>query len=115
MAQDLLHRTLGGFVRVHILYHAAKGPIWGVEVMAELARHGYRLGPGTLYPILHQLHAAGYLRARTAVVSGRRRKHYQITAAGRTFLKHARQKLRELTAELLDDGDRMHAKPGGRP
>ena len=43
------------FARVHILHHAAEEPIFGVGMMKELARHGYRLGPGTLYPLLHRL------------------------------------------------------------
>jgi hypothetical protein len=31
----------GGFVRLHVLYHAVKEPIFGVEMMEELGRHGY--------------------------------------------------------------------------
>ncbi len=108
MANDLLHYFFGGFVRMHVLYHANKEPIWGVEIMAELERHGYKLGPGTLYPILHQLEAAGFLRAKTTVVSGKRRKNYQITRAGRKLLHDAREKLRELVAEVLEDRDHMH-------
>jgi DNA-binding PadR family transcriptional regulator len=101
MAEDLLRRFLGGFVRMHVLYHAAHEPVWGVAIMAELQRHGYRLTPGTLYPILHQLEAAGYLTARSAVVSGKRRRNYRITKSGRKLLRDARAKLRELVAEVL--------------
>lgn len=43
-----------GFVKIHILYHASIGPISGVEIAEELERHGYRLGPGTLYPTLRR-------------------------------------------------------------
>jgi DNA-binding PadR family transcriptional regulator len=57
---ELLTRTfIGGFVRLHVLYHAAREPVFGVEIMEELARHGYDVGPGTLYPMLHQLEEAG--------------------------------------------------------
>ena len=31
----------------------------------ELARHGYKLSPGTLYPLLHSLEPKGYLRSTT--------------------------------------------------
>ena len=79
MADDLMRHFFGGFVRMHILYHAAKEPMWGVEMMEELRRHGYNLGPGTLYPILHHLEAAGFLTSKTTVVSGKRRKNYRIT------------------------------------
>ena len=108
MAQDLLRQFFGGFVWMHVLYHAAKEPIWGVEIMNELQGHGYKLSPGTLYPILHQLEAAGVLSAKTIVVSGKRRKTYRITRTGRKLLQEARQKLVELTSEVLEDRDAGH-------
>ena len=44
-----------GFIRIHVLHHAGQEPIYGVAMIAELARHGYDLSPGTLYPLLHNL------------------------------------------------------------
>lgn len=71
---DVLTRLFfGGFVRLHILYHAAREAIFGVEMMAELRRHGYQIGAGTLYPILHQLEEAGYLVSHVEVVAGKQR------------------------------------------
>ena len=61
MSELLTKMFFGGFVRMHVLYHAVKEPIFGVEMMEELARHGYDVGAGTLYPMLHQLEEAGYL------------------------------------------------------
>lgn len=107
MADDFLRHFFGGFVRMHILHHAAKEPICGLEMMEELGRHGYKLGSGTLYPILHQLEAAGYLMAKTTVVSGKQRKNYRITPVGRKLLQRARGKLRELVSELLEDQNSM--------
>lgn len=115
MGGDLLRHFFGGFVRMHILYHAAKEAIWGAEIMKELARHGYKLGPGTLYPILHQLESGGYLSVTAAVVEGKRRKYYRITASGRKLLHDARRKLRELVSEVVDDRDAMQAAKGKRP
>jgi len=37
-----------GFIKIHILYHASKEPIFGVGIVEELSRHGYYLSPGTL-------------------------------------------------------------------
>jgi DNA-binding PadR family transcriptional regulator len=91
-----------GFVRLHILHHADEAPICGVEIVEELARHGYRLSPGTVYPALHDLVQAGYLISRSRVVSGKQRKYYQATAQGRRALKKARVKLSELAAEVLE-------------
>src|SRR5437870_5497593 len=61
MTELLTRMFYGGFVRLHVLYHAVREPIYGVEMMGELARHGYDVGAGTLYPMLHQLEEAGYL------------------------------------------------------
>jgi PadR family transcriptional regulator, regulatory protein PadR len=90
-----------GFVKIHILHHAAEAPVCGVDLAEELAGHGYRLSPGTLYPTLHGLEAAGYLRCRLEFRSGRRRRTYTITSSGRKALAHARQQTRELIAEVM--------------
>ena len=52
-----------GLIRLHILHHAVEGPIFGLEMAEELARHGYRISLGTLYPLLHGLETKGYLRS----------------------------------------------------
>jgi DNA-binding PadR family transcriptional regulator len=92
-----------GLVRIHILYHACQGPIFGLGMIEELGRHGYRLSAGTLYPLLHGLEKKGYLRSRE-VRSGRSfRRIYRATAAGRKALELAREKVKELVGELLED------------
>ena len=52
-----------GLIRLHILHHATKEPIFGFWMVEELARHGYKVSTGTLYPILHGLERKGYLRS----------------------------------------------------
>jgi DNA-binding PadR family transcriptional regulator len=99
----LIKMFLGGFVRMHVLYHAVKEPVWGVEMMEELKRHGYDVGAGTLYPLLHQLEEAGYLAVHIRVVAGKQRKYYRATPEGAAALEEAKTKLRELVAEVLDD------------
>jgi PadR family transcriptional regulator len=101
---DLLTKMFfGGFVRLHVLYHATKEPVFGVEMMKELGRHGYDVGAGTLYPMLHQLEQAGYLTSHTEVVAGKQRKYYRATPEGEGALEAARAKLRELVSEVLHD------------
>jgi DNA-binding PadR family transcriptional regulator len=90
-------------VRLHVLYHATKEAIFGVEMMQELRRHGYEVGAGTLYPMLHQLEEAGYLTSHTEVVAGKRRKYYLATPEGVAVLETSKAKLRELVSEVLDD------------
>lgn len=91
------------FVRVHVLYHAADGPIYGAAMMEELARHGYEIGPGTMYPTLHALRRQGYLDEERRVVGGKVRKYYRITETGRHALALLRPKLRELVGEVLNE------------
>lgn len=39
-----------GLIRLHVLHHASKGPVYGLAMIEELGRHGYNLSAGTLYP-----------------------------------------------------------------
>src|SRR5205807_7280338 len=91
-----------GLIRLHVLHHAVKGPIFGLGMGEELARHGYRISPGTLYPLLHGLEKKGYLRS-TQQRSGKSlRKVYRATSAGRKALDAAKNKVRELFRELIE-------------
>jgi PadR family transcriptional regulator, regulatory protein PadR len=91
-----------GLVRLHVLHHAAEEPIFGLGIIRELGRHGYHLGPGTVYPLLHSMEQRGWLRMGVQLVEGRRRKTYAATAAGRRALKLARERVRELYEEMLE-------------
>ena len=91
-----------GLVRLHVLHHAAEEPIFGLGIIQELSRHGYRLGPGTIYPLLHGMDRRGWLRASWQLVAGRRRRTYLATAAGRRALQLARERVRELYEEMWE-------------
>ena len=61
MNGDTDNRDLySGMIRLHILHHAGHEAIFGAGMAEELARHGYKISPGTLYPILHGLEKRGY-------------------------------------------------------
>lgn len=92
-----------GLVRVHVLHHASQELIFGLGMIEELGRHGYRLGPGTMYPLLHSMERRGWLKAQTVVITGKRRKCYSATRAGRSALKEAIGQVRELLAEIDED------------
>lgn len=68
---------------------------------AELARHGYRISPGTLYPTLHRMEEEGLLTSSRHVVDGHARRAYRATPAGRRALREAKHALRQLADELL--------------
>lgn len=98
---DIFRDIFLAFVRVHLLHHAAEAPIYGVEMIEELARYGYEIGPGTLYPIFHGLERAGYLTCEPRNVNGKVRKYYEITDTGREALARLRPKIRELVGEVV--------------
>lgn len=91
-----------GFIKIHILYHASKEPVFGLELIKELARHGYHISPGTLYPILHRLLNEKYLTIEIKVVNGKVRKYYRITARGKKALKECIGKIHELVEEVVE-------------
>jgi DNA-binding PadR family transcriptional regulator len=90
-----------GLIRLHILHHAAEKPVYGVFIAEELARHGYRLSAGTLYPILHGLENKGYLLSRQERNGRSARRVYSMTALGRKALRRARQRVQELFGEMF--------------
>lgn len=91
-----------GAVQLHVLHHAAEQEIDGAWMSQELANHGHRISPGTLYPTLHRMEEEGLLASREVTVDGRRRRKYEATPQGRRVLEQTRQALRELADEVLD-------------
>jgi PadR family transcriptional regulator PadR len=90
-----------GLIRLHILHHAAHEGIFGLGIMEELARHGYQLSPGTLYPMLHSLERKGHLRSREERDGKRMRRIYRVTPLGRQVFRAAKAKVRELFEEIF--------------
>lgn len=70
--------------------------------MEELGRHGYKLTPGTLYPILHELEEKGFLKSHSQIVQGKKRKYYEITPQGSKVLEEIKPKIEELVNEVLE-------------
>jgi PadR family transcriptional regulator PadR len=102
--QQVLDKDLySGLIRLHVLHHAVREPVFGLGMIEELGRHGYRLSPGTMYPILHGLEKKGHLRSREEWINGHRRRTYRATAAGKKALRSAKGKVRELFGELFEE------------
>jgi DNA-binding PadR family transcriptional regulator len=96
--QDLL----SGLIRIHTLHHACLEPIFGLGMIEELERHGYRMSAGTLYPMLHGLEKKGLLRSERIRRGRRGRRVYRATAKGRKALARAKEKVKVLLGELLE-------------
>src|SRR5512141_2850401 len=100
---EVPHDLFLGFVKLHILHHAGCEPVYGLWLIEELGRHGYKLSPGTLYPLLHGLERKGYVRSITERSGKSVRRMYQVTPMGHKALVAARKKVSELFGELLED------------
>jgi DNA-binding PadR family transcriptional regulator len=87
-------------IRLHILFHAVEGDLYGQWMIHELARHGYRVGPGTLYPMLSAMERQGYLKSKRKRMGRTFRRVYRATALGKSAYKVAKLKVRELSREL---------------
>jgi DNA-binding PadR family transcriptional regulator len=100
MRDPIVREFLLGFWKIHILYHAAEPRgVYGQWMLDELHHHGYRVSPGTLYPILARMQRRGWLRA----VEPKRSKAarvYRLTERGHEVLDRLRASLDELNGEV---------------
>lgn len=90
-------------IRLHILHHAVQAPIFGLGIIEELARHGYKLSAGTIYPMLHEMERKGYLCSVAERSGYQKRRLYRATELGKATLEDAKGKVRELFGELFED------------
>jgi DNA-binding PadR family transcriptional regulator len=87
--------------KLHILHHALQGPVYGLWLLDELAEHGHRLSPGTLYPALARMEKNGWISRTGGTAHARARRTFRITSEGRRVLKMLRREVAELYEELV--------------
>ena len=111
MTDPVVREFLLGFWKIHILHHAGDGGVYGQWMLEELARHGYRLSPGTLYPMLARLERHGWLTS-TEPARSTAARAYRLTPAGRKVMAKLRVALSELTGEMRSQA-RVRGKAEG--
>src|SRR4051812_50109454 len=89
MPDPVVREFLLTFWKIHILHHAEEHGVYGQWMLEELQHHGYRLSPGTLYPLLARMARRGWLRA-TEPKRARDARVYRITPAGTEGVKRVR-------------------------
>jgi DNA-binding PadR family transcriptional regulator len=100
---DIDQSLYSGLIRLHVLHHAVhEPPVFGLGMIEELARHGYRISPGSLYPLLHGLEKKGYLRSSEQREGRSIRRLYRATPLGRRALADVKAKVQELFRELME-------------
>ena len=87
-----------------VLAILADGDSYGYAIIkrvGELSGGHLQWTDGMLYPVLHRLERLGYVEARWATAeTGRRRRYYRITGAGRAHLKAQRRQWQVVDATL---------------
>jgi PadR family transcriptional regulator PadR len=87
-----------------VLAILAEGDSYGYAILKrvrELSGGHMEWTDGMLYPVLHRLERLGHVEARWEVAeSGRRRKYYRITSAGRAHLAEERRQWRAVAETL---------------
>src|SRR6202140_4417854 len=99
MRDPVVREFLLAFWKIHILHHADEQGVYGQWMLEELQEHGYRLSPGTLYPILSRMAQRGWLRSSEPKRSKAAR-IYRLTPQGPDVLNRLRGALDELYREV---------------
>jgi DNA-binding PadR family transcriptional regulator len=113
MTDPVVREFLLAFWKIHILHHAEEDGVYGQWMLEELRRHGYRLSPGTLYPLLARMARRGWLRSNEPR-GARDARVYRITPAGSDVLKRLRASLAELQHEVARPETRSTRKRAAR-
>lgn len=101
--KDILRKIFLGFIHIHILRHAYKKPFYGSWLINHLAKHGYIVSAGTIYPILYKLEENKVLMAnKTLEKDGKFRIYYSITSLGIEILKEAEYQVKILANKSLE-------------
>jgi PadR family transcriptional regulator, regulatory protein PadR len=82
---------------------ARRGPLHGYAIATriEALSDMLRVEEGSLYPALHRMEEAGWIKARWTVTDqNRRARTYEITAAGRRQLDAEESRWRAITAAV---------------
>jgi PadR family transcriptional regulator len=99
-----------GLIRLHILHRAKEEGVFGLGMIEELARHGYKLSAGTLYPLLHGMEKKGLLRSHEQLRAGKIRRIYKSTPSGRKALSMAQEKVYDLFGVLFENGPKRRGQ-----
>ena len=98
--------VLPGTLEVLILRSLAAGELHGLEVarrIEQITQGAFEVKAGSLFPALHRMERAGWLRsAWDASDSGRRARYYELTAKGRRQLDRETERWRKVVGGLAN-------------
>lgn len=120
--------TQGGVVRIERELMRGAGPVAVLKLLADGPKYGYEMvsalantaggvldmGQSTLYPMLYNMEAQGYIKAEWSEAdTGRKRKYYQLTATGKKRLAETEKQWKALAQAFVGLG--ILTSPDVRP
>jgi len=90
-----------GFLKLYVLWSASQGETYGVRIMEEMRELGFKVSPGTLYPVLHALLEERDLTVVDRLVNGKIRKCYRATAKGKREAEEVIERLSRLLRHVF--------------
>lgn len=90
-----------GFIKLYALWRASRGETYGVEIMEEMRTHGFKVGPSSLYPILHKLLEEKDVTVTNRLVNGKIRKCYRATRKGQEEAEEVIERLSFLLRKVF--------------
>jgi PadR family transcriptional regulator PadR len=100
--QKQIHKSFWqGMVKLVILHQTSSRPVYGGMLSKYLRKQGYKISPGSLYPLLHSLEREGYLRSHIKLYKGRVRKYYEATLIGQSCLNELQQQFNGIVREVI--------------
>lgn len=100
-SKELLKGTLKTIVLKML---SANGRMYGYEITQKvkvLTNEKIQLTEGALYPTLHKLEADGLVTTRVENINGRKRKYYEVTAAGSSEAAERSNEFTEFVQTML--------------
>lgn len=89
-------QLLKGTVRLMALRLLEREPMYGyqmIQLLRDRSEGYFHLGEGALYPLLHELEGAGFIRGKWVESDARpqRRRYYHLTAQGKRELARRKE------------------------
>ncbi len=71
-----------------------------IKRISERSENVFSFKEGTLYPILHNFEANGYVKSYTVDTDARKRKYYKLTNKGKKVLEESREEWKVYTTAV---------------
>ncbi len=103
--QGTIKMSLSKFFVLSVLHHKPMHGYQVVQAVEKTTNGCCSPSEGTVYPVLNEFEAGGYMTSHTEVVNGRQRKVYALTDKGRDAFRVATEAWMNVTQHILATRD----------